>query len=77
MFEGIGRLHDYLRRNNLQLMANQKIATGQAFDLNHSQGKSTFTQPSVSARGTQKSASSADKLRMAAIRQKLTRKSSS
>lgn len=71
MFEGIGRLHDYLRRNNLQLMANQKIATEQAFDLNHSQGKSTFTQPSVSVRGTQKSASSADKLRMAAIRQKL------
>lgn len=71
MFEGIGRLHDYLRRNNLQLMANQKIATGQTFDLNHSQGKSTFTQPSVSMRGTQKSTSSADKLRMAAIRQKL------
>ncbi len=71
MFEGIGRLHDYLRRSNLQKMASHKIATGESVDLNRTQGKSSFVTPAtVSTAGTTKK-SAADKMRMAAIRQKM------
>ena len=71
MFEGIGRLHDYLRRSNLQKMANRRIATGETVDLNRTQGKSSFVAPAtVSTAGTKKKTST-DQMRMAAIRQKM------
>ncbi|MGP1586163.1 MAG: hypothetical protein ACTTH3_06545 [Schwartzia sp. (in: firmicutes)] len=71
MLEGIGRIHEYLRRSNLQKMATQKIATGATVDLNRSQGKSSFAMPAtVSTTGT-KQKTSVDQMRMAAIRQKM------
>ena len=71
MLEGIGRLHDYLRRSNLQKMANRRIATGETVDLNRTQGRSSFVLPATGSTAGTKKKTSADKVRMAEIRQKM------
>ena len=70
MLEGIGRIHDYLRRSNLQKMANRKIATGETLDLNRTQGTSFFGAPTTGSAARAKK-TSADQRRLAAIRQKM------
>ena len=70
MLEGIGRIHDYLRRSNLQKMANRKIATGESVDLNRTQGTSSFGAPTTGSAARAKK-TSADQRRLAAIRQKM------
>lgn len=71
MLEGIGRIHDYLRRSNLQKMANRKIATGETLDLNRTQGTSFFGAPTTGSAARAKKKTSADQRRLAAIRQKM------
>lgn len=71
MLEGIGRIHDYLRRSNLQKMANRKIATGESVDLNRTQGTSSFGAPTTGSAARAKKKTSADQRRLAAIRQKM------
>lgn len=69
MLEGIGRIHDYVRQKNLRLMANRRIATGQTVDLNRSQGNGLFSTSHRAA--SAKKSTPPDKVRMAAIKQKL------
>ena len=71
VLEGIGRIHDYLRRSNLQKMANRKIATGESVDLNRTQGTSSFGAPTTGSAARAKKKTSADQRRLAAIRQKM------
>ena len=68
MFQGIGKIGDYVRQHNLHLMMNHKLATGETVDLNRSK---PLAVSYVSSTDKSRQKSAADKRRVASIKQKL------
>ncbi len=69
MFQAIGKIGDYTRQHNLRLMMNHKLATGETVDLNRRDGLAVSYVSSTAK--SRKKTDAADKLRTAAIKQKL------
>lgn len=76
MFEGIGRINTYLKQQDLKLQANYKIKNGKSLkDLTREldKAKNDFISQYKAGSTNKNSSSSAAKMRVALIRQKLRR----